>query len=44
MILEARHFSDVRFTELNQDNLEFKRIAANMLFEVNKEKEIDPRL
>lgn len=29
---------------ISGDNKEFKQVAANLLFETTKEKEIDPRL
>ena len=34
----------IPFSKISNDNAEFRQIAANLLFEVSQEKDIDPRL
>ncbi len=34
----------IPFSKISSDNAEFRQIAANLLFEVSQEKDIDPRL
>ncbi|WP_217561726.1 hypothetical protein [Paenibacillus sp. GbtcB18] len=34
----------VKYSDISPDNEAYKKAAANVLFEVAKEKEIDPRL
>ncbi len=40
----GRQMLEVRLNEITPENETYKQIAANLLFEVAKEKEIDPRL
>lgn len=40
----GRQMLEVRLNEITPENDTYKQIAANLLFEVAKEKEIDPRL
>ncbi|WP_340011735.1 metallophosphoesterase [Paenibacillus sp. FSL H7-0690] len=40
----GRQMLEVKLDEISSDNEDYKQIAANLLFEVTKEKEIDPRL
>lgn len=40
----GRQMLEVRLNEITAENDSYKQIAANLLFEVAKEKEIDPRL
>ncbi|MFD0682769.1 MULTISPECIES: metallophosphoesterase [unclassified Paenibacillus] len=40
----SRQMLEVRLNEITPENETYKQIAANLLFEVSKEKEIDPRL
>lgn len=40
----GRQMLEVKLGEITPDNEVYKQIAANLLFEVSKEKEIDPRL
>ena len=34
----------IPFSKISTDNADFRQIAANLLFEVSQEKDIDPRL
>ncbi|WNS42015.1 metallophosphoesterase [Paenibacillus sp. MMS20-IR301] len=40
----GRQMLEIRLDEISAENEAYKQIAANLLFEVTKEKEIDPRL
>lgn len=40
----GKQMLEIKLEEISADNSAYKQIAANLLFEVTKEKEIDPRL
>lgn len=40
----GKQMLEIKLEEISADNSTYKQIAANLLFEVTKEKEIDPRL